>query len=400
MTAVGGAAGYREHVNAWRHSVQRWWVEIVAGVLGVSGMIDAMAHPIAYEGVDKGEPEWLVVVMPLLLAAPLLFRRRFPLPAGLGVLLVGIVGSFLLTGEAIVDGFSGFIIILLAVVVIAARDMPSAILGLLVAYAGVVAINQNARDQAAGDYFFPALFFTIVWIGSQVFHLRGDRLREAEARAQDLASRREQEARRAVADERARIARELHDVVGHSVSVMTVQASAVRRVLLPDQERERQALLTVEETGRQALAEMRRMVGVLRRPEDSPSLAPQPSLEHVEAVVQRARDSGLDVELRFDGEPRQIAPGLDLTAYRIVQEGLTNVVKHAGASRADVVICFGDDEIELVVTDDGRGATNGDPQGGHGLVGMRERVGVYGGELEAGPAPGGGYRLRARLPLS
>src|SRR5437762_993456 len=169
---------------------------------------------------------------------------------------------------------------------------------------------------------------------------------------------------------------------------MTVQASAVRRILRPEQEREREALLVVEQTGREALAEMRRMVGVLRRPEEAPALAPQPSLEYVEKLVEHAREAGLPVELRIEGTPEQLPTGVDLTAYRLVQEGLTNALKHARARQAEVVVRYGDGHVELAVSDDGRGAGDGGRDGdgsGHGLVGMRERVSVYGGEFEAGP---------------
>ena len=209
---------------------------------------------------------------------------------------------------------------------------------------------------------------------------------------------REERARLAVSEERARIARELHDVVGHSVSVMTVQASAVRRLLKPEQEREREALLIVEQTGREAMAEMRRMVGVLRRPEEAPALAPQPSLEHLDKLVEHARESGLPVTLQIEGDAVQLPAGVDLTAYRLVQEGLTNALKHARAKNAEVLVRYSNGFVELSVTDDGTGDGGGD-SGGHGLVGMRERISVYGGNLEAGPRPEGGYRLRATLPV-
>jgi signal transduction histidine kinase len=143
---------------------------------------------------------------------------------------------------------------------------------------------------------------------------------------------------------------------------------------------------------------MRRLVGVLRRPEEAPALAPQPTLEHLDRLVAKARESGLPVDVRIEGEPAQLPPGLDLTAYRLVQEGLTNAIKHARASKAGVLVRYGDGEVEIFVTDDGDGGGDGGG-GGHGLVGMRERVSVYGGELEAGPRPEGGYGLRARLPL-
>jgi signal transduction histidine kinase len=179
---------------------------------------------------------------------------------------------------------------------------------------------------------------------------------------------------------------------------MTVQAGAVRRVLRDDQDREREALEVVEKTGRQALAEMRRMVGVLRNPEDAPALAPQPSLEYLERLLEQVRAAGLDVDVRIEGERSPLPAGVDLTAYRLVQEALTNTLRHANATKAHVTVRYGNGEVELVVADDGRaaGVTEAD---GHGLVGLRERVAVYGGELRAGPRRGGGYELRARLPV-
>jgi len=170
-------------------------------------------------------------------------------------------------------------------------------------------------------------------------------------------------------------------------------------LLKPDQEREREALLVVEQTGRQALAEMRRMVGVLRSLDDAPELEPQPGLGQVDRLVEQARNAGLPVELRVEGEPVQLPPGVDLTAYRIVQEGLTNATKHSRAEHAEVLVRYDDGHLELAITDDGPGDGGGE-SGGHGLVGMRERVLVYGGELEVGPRPEGGFSLRARLPIA
>jgi signal transduction histidine kinase len=180
---------------------------------------------------------------------------------------------------------------------------------------------------------------------------------------------------------------------------MTVQASGVRRLLRPEQEREREALLVVEQTGREALAEMRRLVGVLRRPEEAPALAPQPSLRHVEKLVDQVRESGLKVDLTVEGEATSLPASVDLAGYRLVQEGLTNTLKHAQAHRAEVLVRYGNGEVELVVADDGNGIGGGDG-GGHGLVGLRERIAVCGGELNAGPLAGGGYEVRARLPMN
>jgi signal transduction histidine kinase len=212
-----------------------------------------------------------------------------------------------------------------------------------------------------------------------------------------------------VAEERNRIARELHDVIGHSVSVMTVQASAVRRRLTPEQEVERQALETVEAVGREALAEMRRMVGVLRQSGDGtqldpkPGLEPTPGLDQVDQLAEKFRTAGLPVALSVTGEARDLAPGLDLTAYRLVQEGLTNTLRHArNPRRAEVAIDYGTDRIELAVRDDGQYPVGSTPttEAGSGLLGMRERVAVYGGSLIARMRPEGGFELVATLPLN
>ena len=209
----------------------------------------------------------------------------------------------------------------------------------------------------------------------------------------------EERALAAVAEERNRIARELHDVIGHSVSVMTVQASAVRRLMRPDQARERAALETVEATGREALAEMRRMVGVLRSGDNDPNLAPPPRLDQLNQMIEKFRRAGLDVTCEYDGEVVPLAPGLDLTAYRLVQEGLTNTLKHASATCVVVRVSYRAVVWPLWVGGTGRGPDGG-PGSGPGLLGMRERVDVFGGELVAGAAEGGGYELRAELPIA
>jgi signal transduction histidine kinase len=278
------------------------------------------------------------------------------------------------------------------------RERRLAIAGIVLAIGveALVAYRDPLKNLSA--FIATCIVFGLIWTVAFALGRKFEEADDAKRRAAQAEQEREERARAAVIEERARIARELHDVVGHSVSVMTVQASAVRRLLRPEQEREREALLIVERTGREALAEMRRMVGVLRRPEEGPALAPQPSLTHVERLVEQAREAGLSVELRVEGDPRPLPAGVDLTGYRLVQEGLTNALKHARAGRAQVVVNYGDGDLEVTVSDDGRGAGSGDG-GGHGLVGMRERVAVFGGELEAGPRAEGGYRLRAKLPV-
>src|SRR5680860_408550 len=213
---------------------------------------------------------------------------------------------------------------------------------------------------------------------------------------------REHRESQAVAEERNRIARELHDVIGHSVSVMTVQASAVRRRLTPDQGVERKALETVEAVGREALAEMRRMVGVLRQVGDETALEPSPGLDQVDLLAEKFRASGLPVDVRVTGAPHALATGLDLTAYRLVQEGLTNTLRHArNPNRVEVAIDYAADRIELAVRDDGQPSALSAPpaEAGNGLLGMRERVAVYGGSLVARAQPEGGFELVATLPL-
>ena len=225
---------------------------------------------------------------------------------------------------------------------------------------------------------------------------------EQAARLQDLAVQleleREEKAQSAVVEERTRIAREMHDVVAHSVSVMVVQSQAAQRLLEGEHSAARQALSSIETTGRQALTEMRRLLGTLRRTDAELTLAPQPSLRRLEDLIEQVREAGLPVELRVEGEASSLPPGVDLSAYRIVQEALTNILKHAGPSRAEVVIHYRDDEVEVEVTDDGAG--NGKGGGSkQGLIGMRERVALYGGVLESGKRAGGGYVVRALLPL-
>ena len=216
------------------------------------------------------------------------------------------------------------------------------------------------------------------------------------SRAPLRAQRIEEETRIAVAEERDRITRELHDVLAHSVSVMTVQASAVRRMLTPEQERERVALLTVEETGRKALAEMRRLLGIMRSGDETAELSPQPGISTLPALVEQVRASGLPVELAVEGEPVDLPAAVDLCAYRIVQETLTRTLEQGSPARAWVAVRWAGDDVEIEVESDRRSEAD---NGGR-LAGMRERVAMCGGELHAGSRPGGGLRISARLPVA
>jgi signal transduction histidine kinase len=389
---------YLQSVKLLLRLWSRYWFDILI-VAGIGGGIVAVFHN---HGTVDGwlyRSLWLEVPLIVAIIAPLLARRRFPFGAPVAVAIAVIVTT-LLDDRLVPNNFFAFLAGSAAVFLIALLpDWRQAVAGLAIVVGAEAFVARTDPNGGLGDFVFSNVVFGVVWIVGFSLGRKFEEADEAKERAARAEREREQQARTAVAEERARIARELHDVVGHSVSVMTVQASGVRRLLRPDQDREREALLVVERTGREALAEMRRMVGVLRRPEEAPALAPQPSLDHLNRLVDQAREAGLPVELRIEGEAIQLPAGIDLTAYRLVQEGLTNVVKHAEATRAEVLVNYGDGYLEVTVRDDGKGLGNGDG-GGHGLVGMRERVSVYGGEIDAGPQTGGGYRLRAKLPLA
>jgi signal transduction histidine kinase len=389
---------YFQAVKKLSPLARRYWFDALL-VLGVGVSI---AGAVVGQG-DRNGPEgpmWLDIILALIIVGPLFLRRRFPFGApvavGAGVVIASFADNSLVPWDIIAFLAGCAAVFLLAQL----PDPRQAVAGVAMAVGVEAVVVRNDPHGQIGQFVFISLIFTVVWVVGLTLGRKFAEADEARERAARAEREREQRARDAVAEERARIARELHDVVGHSVSVMTVQASGVRRLLRPDQEREREALLTVERTGREALAEMRRMVGVLRRPEEAPALAPQPSLEHLDRLVEQAREAGLPVDLRVEGKAVALPAGVDLTAYRLVQEGLTNAMKHARATRAEVVVNYGDGQIEVVVRDDGKGADNGAGGGGHGLVGMRERVSVYGGELAAGPGPNGGYQLRARLPVT
>ena len=347
---------YRERMNRiralWPY-LKRYVVDAIIVLVAVGGVIEVLSIPEvgSEEGVPDTEP-WLAVLVVLLMTLPFLARRQRPFAAPAFVCVVAVLTSY---------------------------AEPLLIPWTFVLFLGILAkllLLRNGRGQGAAprryrplrgddrnrrlvrrrtswdEYFWVSVISGMVWVAGYALKRK---LVEAEVVRGRLEREREERTREAVAEERARLARELHDVVGHSVSVMTVQASAVRRLLLPEQEKEREALEVVEQTGRQALAEMRRLVGVLRRPEEAPTLAPQPSLEYLEKLVAHVRESGLPVDLRVEGEAVRLPASLDLTAYRLIQEGLTNALKHAKADRAEVIVRYGADELELEVADNGTG---------------------------------------------
>jgi signal transduction histidine kinase len=253
-------------------------------------------------------------------------------------------------------------------------------------------------DHDSLEYFPVPFWFAMAWVVGRLMRSWRLRAEELEGLTAELAAERDARAEAAVEAERMRIAHELHDVVAHNVSVMTIQATAASRILASDPDAARDALASVERTGRETVDEMRILLGVLRERGAAEPFAPQPGLAELDALAERVGSAGLPVEVVVEGRPRPLAAGLDLAAYRILQEALTNALKHAGGQHAWVTVRYTDTALELEVVDDGAGGGTGGGTG-NGLVGMQERVAMYGGQLEMGRRHEGGWALRARLPV-
>jgi signal transduction histidine kinase len=254
-----------------------------------------------------------------------------------------------------------------------------------------LAAIEPSQPFSVADLPFFIVFFGGPWVAGRV-------IRHRQERERDLVLERDVKAREAVIEERARIARELHDVVAHAISVIVLQARGGRKMLTEDPGDSREAFDTIEHAGEQALAEMRRLLGMLRANDEELALAPQPRVSQLGDLVEQVTATGLPVDVVVEGDPFDLPPGIDVSAYRIVQEALTNALKHAGPARAQVILRYLPDDLEIEIVDDGPGTGNGGGSG-HGIAGIRERVAVYGGELESGGRPEGGYAVRARLPL-
>jgi signal transduction histidine kinase len=336
-----------------------------------------------------------------LLALTLVWRRRAPLAmivafAAITVTNEALGGGLFTFPESDSDGVAPFASLLTAGVAFyslgAYERERLATIGLVVGVAAFWVVVFVSAQVDFGSFFFSATLAVAPWLFGRIARARHLRL---------LAAEREQEqrARIAVGDERARIARELHDVVAHSVGVIVLQAQGARRVFERDPERAREALESIERTARTALADMRGSLGVLRREDDERALAPQPGVDDLNQLIEEAKAGGLTVELAVEGERVPLPQGIDLSAYRIVQEALTNVIKHAGRARARVTLRYLDDELEVEVADDGRGPGRAGDGSGLGIIGMRERVEAHGGRLDAGAGTDGGFLVRASLPL-
>lgn len=266
--------------------------------------------------------------------------------------------------------------------------------------AGMIVVFLSTASVSWESVLSTWVSLSITWVIAVIIRVYRSSMERAERRAALFAADREARAREAVAEERARLARELHDSVGHALNVVVLHAGAAQRVLDAKPDLAREALVSIETAGRQALADIERMLGILRTPEEGAGLDAAPGLGQLEALCAGVREAGLPVDLAVHGTPRPLPSSLDLTAYRIVQEGLTNTLKHAGRAHAMVSLRYDEDALEILVVDDGRGGqVDGFGSGGHGLAGMRERISIFGGELYAGPRPEGGFAIRARLPI-
>ena len=367
---------------------------VAAGVL-VASLIEIVAGRAEWAG-----PVAVQVPLAVVCAGSLLFRRTHPVAVA-AIVTLGTVATSLLAApvQGPFELFVAFIIAFYSVGVYADARAGVAVLiaTSVVTVAGLALAMARVDGVDAGDWLPGLVWASGAFLVGRLIRSATRRTAELERLATELAAERDARAQEAVTVERARIARELHDVIAHNVSVMGVQATAAGRILEDGQPEVRDALCTIESIGRQTIDEMRRMLGVLRREDDGLALSPQPGLDDLEALAAQVRAAGLVVDLRVEGTPRALPTGLDLSAYRIVQEAITNALKHAGGAKVSVTIRYLPDAVELEVLDDGGGAGGGDA--GHGLVGMRERVAMFGGRLEAGVHAAGGWRIAARLPL-
>ena len=326
---------------------------------------------------------------------PLAWRRRSPFGTALAVGVLSVTISLLAVPEPVLP-FAALIAVY-TVAAHAGRRLALTAAGVTAAALTIVVLTEPGADP--GSVTVQYLVFAAAWLLGDSARSRRDRAAEMEARAAQLHATRAAEAHRAVAEERNRIARELHDHVAHHISLMVVQAEAGPVALRQGPGPAVRGFDSISATGRQALVEMRQLLGVLRAGDTGP-LAPQPGLDRLEELAGQVRRAGLPVELAVEGTGAPLPAAVDSCAYRILQEALTNALRHAGPARATVAVVRAPDELRLAVTDDGRGCAGVPPDSGNGLVGMRERAALVGGRLAAGPRPGGGWTVTAVLPLS
>jgi len=387
---------YLQRVSRIRYLSRTYVVDVLIALLLIAAMLEVL--------VGRDSPDaphttlWFVLPAIAILVLPIIARRWFPFaPAAHWLLAAGIA---FVDWRLIPFAISIFVVGLVAAFLLGnLRDPVQAGIGLALVIGGPATVVYKIPGHTTAMLIFIPLEFTIAWVGGFALRERVEQAEAAEVRASLAERERDAAARIAVAEERVRIARELHDIVAHAVSVMVLQVGAVRHKLPEAMADDSDALRGVEQVGRTALAEMRGLLAAMRRDGEEAELIPQPGLDGLDALLEEIGRAGLPVQLHVDGEPAALPRGIDLSAYRIVQEGLTNALKHARASNAEVTVRYRPDELHIEVRDNGEGSSTSNGLG-HGLVGIRERVKIYGGEMSAGSANGSGFILSTRLPLS
>ncbi len=388
---------YVDRVSRARLFFSKYGLDVLIVIAAVESAISTARRD------DPGHPTGPLLLFEVLavsaIVLTLLARRRFPFGAPAVTWLWSAALSFV-DGLLIVDKAGLFLAGMGAALLLGnlPRDRQARV-GLAIVLGGAAIVIYNDPNHVRGDVIFTPVLFAIGWLVGYALRERTEQTKAAEERATRAEREREAAARVAVAEERGRIARELHDVVAHAVSVMVLQVGAVRHRMPETDTEDRETLTNVEQAGRTALAEMRRLLNAMRHDDDELELLPHPGLGNLDALVDDVRAAGLPVRLQISGEPVALPPGLDLSAYRILQEGLTNALKHARASQAEVEVQYTATELRLEVRDDGPGGPSTDAGVGHGLVGIRERVRIFGGGMSAGTSRAGGFVLRAQLPL-
>ena len=363
----------------------------IAAVILVAAVTEALLS----HGVTG--PRWAAALVAASMSLLLLWRRSHPIAMSLLVVALALPAAALLVDPSeLVAAFLPLLVLAYGTGAFAEGRAAHGAFAVLIA--GALAVSLLGEHEDAGDVYFPIVILVLCRLAGRTVRLRMRHAAELHEAAALAAEQREQEAQHAVADERRRIAREMHDVVAHSISLMVVQAGGARRILAADPGRAEQAAARIQAAGSDALAEMDILLGVL---ETDPDAASAPSLDGLRELVERAGDAGLPVTLAVAGTRRPLPAGAELAVYRVVQEALTNAIKHAGGATTQVELEWGDDALVLRVADRGDGGAGPGLSGaGHGLIGMRERIRVYGGDVRSGPRPGGGFEVLARLPLA
>ena len=377
-----------------RAFARKYWFDLLIATLGVSAVVELIiGRDAASTSLWFGLPAIAVLVLSILA------RRRYPFGGPMAYFVLAAAIS--LVDGLLVPSVEPFFVIGLAAAFLLGnlRNPWQAAVGLLTVVGSLVLVVHGIPVHSTSELVFVPIDFAVAWSAGFALRERSEQAEAAETRASVAERERDAAARIAVAEERARIARELHDIVAHAVTVMVLQVGAVRHKLPAALDEDRDALLGVERAGRNALAEMRRLLAAMRPDGDEAELVPQPGLDSLDSLVEEIGRAGLPVELHVDGERRALPRAIDLSAYRILQEGLTNALKHAQATRADVIVRYRPDEVQLEVRDDGVGNSTSDGLG-HGLVGIRERVKIYGGDMATGTANEGGFVLSTRLPIT